>query len=242
MQVAVRVDGLSKSYGPTQALDEVSVDFRGGSVHTVLGENGSGKSTLIKALSGVVVPDAGSIWVDDVPVRRFDPRTALDHGVVTVFQEILTAPNRSIMENVYLGYHGYLRDRVSPVEQARRTHELFAELGVPDVDIDAEAGSVPLLVQQITVIARALLREPRVLILDEGTAALGLVERDALFEVVKHLRAGGALIIFVSHRMDEVMEISDRVTVLRSGRVVDHVERDGLTAEHLLDLMAPEGV
>lgn len=242
MQVAVRVDSLSKSYGPTRALDEVSVDFRGGSVHTVLGENGSGKSTLIKALAGVVVPDAGSILVDDVTMRRFSPRTALDHGVVTVFQEVLTAPNRSILENVYLGYHGYLRDRVNQAEQRRRTLELFAELGVPDVDIDAEAGSVPLLVQQITVIARALLREPRVLILDEGTAALGLVERDALFKIVKRLRSDGALIIFVSHRMDEVMEISDRVTVLRSGRVVDHVEREGLTAEHLLDLMAPEGV
>jgi ribose transport system ATP-binding protein len=146
------------------------------------------------------------------------------------------------MENVYLGYHGYLRDRVSQVEQQRRTSELFAELGVPDVDIDAEAERVPLLIQQITVIARALLREPRVLILDEGTAALGLVERDALFKVVQRLRSDGVLIIFVSHRMDEVMEISDRVTVLRSGRVVDHVEREGLTAQHLLDLMAPEGV
>ena len=87
MQVAVRVDGLSKAYGPTQALDQVSVDFQGGSVHTVLGENGSGKSTLIKALSGVVVPDAGGISVDGVPVRRFDPHSALEHGVVTVFQE-----------------------------------------------------------------------------------------------------------------------------------------------------------
>lgn len=116
MELEVRVDGLSKSYGPTQALDDVSVDFRGGSVHTVLGENGSGKSTLIKALSGVVVPDAGSISLDDVPVRRFSPRTSLDHGVVTVFQEILTAPNRSIMENVYLGYHGYWRDSVTQSE------------------------------------------------------------------------------------------------------------------------------
>ena len=242
MDLEVRVDGLSKSYGPTQALDDVAVEFRGGSVHTVLGENGSGKSTLIKALSGVVVPDAGSISIDGAPVRRFSPRASLDNGVVTVFQEILTAPNRSIMENVYLGYHGYRRDRVPRSEQERQTRELFAELGVPDVDIHAEADSVPLLLQQIAVIARALLREPRVLILDEGTAALGLVERDALFEVIGRLRSDGVLIIFVSHRMDEVMEISDRVTVLRSGRVVDHVERDGLSPEHLLDLMAPEGV
>jgi len=238
----VRVADLSKAYGPTQALDAVSVTFEGGTVHTVLGENGSGKSTLIKALSGVVVPDAGSITVDGQRVMKASPRTAHSHAIQTVFQEILTAPNRSIVDNVYLGYHPYLRAKVGRSEQERRTIELFEELGAADADVRAEAGELPLLLQQITVIARALLREPRVLILDEATAALGLVERDALFEVVRRLRASGVLVIFVSHRMDEVMQISDRVTVLRSGRVVDHVGRDDLSPEHLLRLMAPEGV
>ena len=111
-----------------------------------------------------------------------------------------------------------------------------------DIDVEAEAGSLPLLAQQITVTARALLREPRVLVLDEATAALGLVERDALFRRVDKLRGAGGLVIFVSHRMDEVMEISDRVTVLRSGRVVDHVAREDLSPDLLLSLMAPEGV
>jgi ribose transport system ATP-binding protein len=238
----VRIADLGKSYGPTRALDAVSVDFLGGTVHTILGENGSGKSTLIKALSGVVVPDAGTITVDGVHVRRFDPRAAQEHGVQTVFQEILTAPNRSLTDNVFLGYHGYLRPRASREEQVRRTRELFARLGVPDVDVGAEAGLVPLYVQQIAVIARALLREPRVLILDEATAALGLEERDALFDIIRHLRADGVLVIYVSHRMDEVMEISDRVTVLRSGRVVDHVDRDAMSPNLLLRLMAPEGI
>lgn len=238
----VLVDSLSKSYGPTQALDSVSVEFDGGTVHTVLGENGSGKSTLIKALSGVVVPDTGSISVDDQRIKHANPRTAQSHGIQTVFQEILVAPNRSVIENVYLGYHPYLRAHVSRPAQEQRTRELFAELGAPDADIGAEAGDLPLLLQQITVIARSLLREPRVLILDEATAALGLVERDALFEVVRRLRAEGVLIIFVSHRMDEVVEISDRVTVLRSGQVVDHVSGDEIVPAHLLKLMAPEGV
>ena len=238
----VRVTELRKSYGPTRALDAVSVAFEGGTVHTVLGENGSGKSTLIKSLSGVTVPDSGTITVDETPVRRFSPSAAQAHGVQTVFQEILTAPNRSLVENVFLGYHGYLRARMSRDHQERRARELFAELGAPDVDIRAEAGSVPLYIQQITVIARALVREPRVLILDEPTAALGLVERNALFAIVRRMRAAGVLVIFVSHRMDEVMEISDRVTVLRSGRVVDHVERDRLSPSLLLSLMAPAGV
>jgi ribose transport system ATP-binding protein len=240
MQVVV--DGLSKSYGPTQALDSVSVEFDAGTVHTVLGENGSGKSTLIKALSGVVVPDTGSISVDGERIRKSSPRTAQEHGIQTVFQEILVAPNRSVVENVYLGYHPYLRALVSQDVQERRTRELFAELGSPDADVNAEAGDLTLLLQQTTVIARGLLREPRVLILDEATAALGLVERDALFEIVRRLRADGVLIIFVSHRMDEVVEISDRVTVLRSGQVVDHVSGDDIAPARLLELMAPEGV
>jgi ribose transport system ATP-binding protein len=238
----VDVTDLRKSYGPTRALDGVSVTFHGGSVHTVLGENGSGKSTLIKALAGVVVPDGGSITIDGAPVRRFSPRAAQGHGVQTVFQEILTAPNRSIAENVFLGHHGYLRAKAGRDEQERRTQALFADLGAPETDVRQEAGLVPLYLQQLTVIARALLREPRVLILDEPTAALGLLERDALFTIVRRLRDQGVLVVFVSHRMDEVMDISDRVTVLRSGRVVGQVERTDLSPALLLGLMAPEGV
>jgi ribose transport system ATP-binding protein len=240
--VQVRVEGLSKHYGPTRALDSVSIEFRGGTVHTVLGENGSGKSTLIKALAGVVLPDAGSITIEGQRMRRSTPRTAQGHGIQTVFQEVLTAPNRSIVENVFLGYHGYLRARATRQDQVSWTRQWFDELGVPDADVGAEAGETPLLVQQVTVIVRALVREPRVLILDEATAALGLVERDALFGVVRRLRSLGILVIFVSHRMDEVMGISDRVTVLRSGRVVDHVPREALDPDLLLGLMAPKGV
>lgn len=236
----VRVTELRKSYGPTRALDGVSIDLRSGSVHTVLGENGSGKSTLIKALSGVVIPDGGSVTIDGRPVRSFSPRAAQGHGVQTVFQEILVAPNRSIVENVHLGYHGYLRARDGRGEQERRTEALFTELGVPEGDVRMEAGLAPLYVQQLTVIARALVRRPRVLVLDEPTAALGLVERDALFRIVRRLRSEGVLVIFVSHRMDEVMDVSDRVTVLRSGRVVGQVERAELSPARLLGLMSPE--
>ncbi len=238
----LRVSELRKSYGPTRALDAASVTFQGGSVHTVLGENGSGKSTLIKALSGVVVPDAGTIAIDDTPMRRFSPRAAQAMGVQTCFQEILVAPNRSLVENVFLGFHGPLRHRLPRDAQERRAREWYAELGLPDTDVRAEAGTQPLFVQQITVIARALVRSPRILILDEPTAALGLSESDHLFQIVRRMRAAGVLVIYVSHRMDEVMEISDRVTVLRSGRVVDHVERDRLSPTLLLQLMAPEGV
>lgn len=236
----VRIAELSKSFGPTRALRSVSIDLHGGTVHTILGENGSGKSTLIKTLSGVVGADAGSISIDGDEVRLTSPRVAQARGIHTVFQEILTAPNRSLVENVHLGFHPWLRNRSSPSDQAHRTRELFETLGIGDVDVAAEAGTVPLYVQQVTVIARALLREPRMLILDEPTAALGLSERRALFDVIGRLRAAGVAVVFVSHRLDEVVEVSDVITVLRSGRVVGQVPRGEATPAVLLGLMAPE--
>ncbi len=236
----VRIHELSKSFGPTRALRSVSIDLHGGAVHTILGENGSGKSTLIKALSGIVTPDSGSITVDGAAARLPDPRAAQALGIQTVFQEILTAPNRSLVENVYLGSHPWLRARSSGAEQARRTRELFGSLGLGAVDVTREAGAVPLYVQQVTVIARALVREPRMLILDEATAALGLSERQALFDVIGRLRESGVVVVFVSHRLDEVVEVSDTITVLRSGRVVGEVPRAEATTTVLLGLMAPE--
>lgn len=235
----VSITDLSKSFGPTQALRSVSLELAGGTVHTILGENGSGKSTLIKTLSGVVTPDAGGIAIDGVAVRLTSPRAAQARGIQTVFQEILTAPNRSIVENVHLGYHPWLRARSDPREQARRTQALMGSLGIDDVDVTDEAGDAPLYVQQVTVIARALVREPRLLILDEATAALGLSERRALFDVIGGLRETGVAIVFVSHRLDEVVEISDTITVLRSGQVVGQVAGGEATPARLLALMAP---
>ncbi len=236
----IRITELSKSFGPTRALRSVSIDLEAGAVHTILGENGSGKSTLIKALSGVVAPDAGTIAIDGTEARLSSPHAAHAWGIHTVFQEILTAPNRSLVDNVHLGSDPWFRHRTDAAERARRTRELFASLGIADVDVAMEAGEAPLYVQQVTVIARALLREPRVLILDEATAALGLSERQALFEVIRRLRETGAVVVFVSHRLDEVVEVSDVITVLRSGRVVGQVDRAGASPAVLLGLMAPE--
>lgn len=236
----VRIADLSKSFGQTRALRSVSIDLHGGTVHTILGENGSGKSTLIKALSGVVTPDSGTISIDDTEVRLTSPRAAHARGIHTVFQEILTAPNRSLVENVHLGSHPWLRSHSSLGEQTRRTRELFGSLGIPKEDVTQEAGAVPLYVQQVTVIARALLREPLMLILDEPTAALGLSERQALFNVIRRLREEGVVVVFVSHRLDEVVDISDIITVLRNGSVVGQVAREEASSAVLLALLAPE--
>lgn len=239
---ALRLDGVRKAFGETVALDDVDLTCRAGAVHTILGENGSGKSTLVKLISGVLAPDAGSVSVQGRPLRPCSPRAARELGVATVFQEVLVAPNRSVAENVLLGQDGWWRWRVPRGERRRRAIETLGQVSTATFDPDAAVGDLGLLQQHQVAIARALALGPRILVLDESTAALDVGERDVLFERVRALLAEGVAVIFISHRMDEVLELSDEVTVLRSGRVVQTLQRDELSVDRLLALLNPEEV
>ena len=235
----IEVAGLSKSYGETLALDHATLCFRRGSIHAILGENGSGKSTLVKLLSGVVAPTGGSVHVDGQTPSRFEPTVMQALGVETVFQEVLLAPDRSVTDNILLGADRLFRRRIPRNERRTRAAAALARVSASVVDMSCEAGGLPLAVQQLVVLARALVREPRVLILDEVTAALDFGDREAVFATMEAFAKGGGLILFISHRMDEVKRLASAVTVLRGGRVVETLQHGSIEPERLLRLMAP---
>ena len=235
--VVLEVARLAKSFGATQALSDCTLDLRRGEVHAIMGENGSGKSTLVKILSGVHRPDAGTITVggEQVPFLS-SPRAADTAGIATVFQEILAAGQQPVLENIWLGSDGLLKRRIPKDERLARARDTLGELvDIPRLDV--AANSLPLSDRQATCIARALVRNPQVLILDEATSALDVATRERLFRVLERLRVQGAGILFISHRMDEVEEIADRVTVLRSGRSVATLRRGEATPRELVALM-----
>lgn len=235
----MKVEGLSKTYGETVALSDVSIDFKSGTVHCVLGENGSGKSTLVKILSGIVTPDSGSIRFDGKPFPFGRLRDLVDLGFATVFQEVLIAPDRSVADNILLGLNGPFRSRIGKSEGQTLIERVLDTLGARHLPLDIEAGQLPLASQQIVVIARALARDPKVLILDEATAALDHGDREAVFQVMERMAADGKLVIFISHRMEEVMRLSDDVSILRSGMHAGSFARGSFTAADLLARMAP---
>jgi ABC-type sugar transport system ATPase subunit len=235
--VLVRAEHVAKAFGATQALKDCSFELRAGEVHALVGENGSGKSTLVKILSGVHVPDAGLVEIAGAEAQLRSPKSALDHGIVTVFQEVLVAPARSVLDNVWLGFDDTWRTRVSMREKRRRAREAFDQLLGRPIDLSVPLEDLSLSDRQACCIVRALLRRPRILILDEATSALDVATRDRLFALVGRLAADGVGVIFITHRMDEIEEIGDRITVMRSGQTVANLARASWTARDLVRLM-----
>ena len=235
----LEVEDLSKSYGGTVALDSASLAFTPGAIHAILGENGSGKSTLVKLLSGVVPPSRGVIRIDGRPIERFSPRVFQALGLATVFQEVLIAPDRSAVDNIFLGCDGLIRRSAPRAQRPGLAAELLNSIANTKFDVNIPAGRLPLAARQLVVLARALIRRPRVLILDEVTAALDFADRESVFLTMEAFSRAGGLILFISHRMDEVLRLAHRVTILRNGRVVETLERSSLSPEQMLRLMAP---
>jgi len=235
----LEVDDLSKTYGETVALDGANIAFAPATIHAILGENGSGKSTLVKLLSGVVSPSRGVIRIDGRTIDRYSPRVFQKLGLATVFQEVLIAPDRSALDNIFLGYDGLFRRRAPRARQAQLAAQSLDTIAATKFDLDAPAGLLPLAARQLVVLARALVRRPRVLILDEVTAALDFADRESVFQTMEAFSRAGGLILFISHRMDEVLRLAHRVTILRNGKVVDTLDRASLSSEHMLSLMAP---
>ena len=232
----VEMTGISIAFPPVQALDGVDFQLYPGEVLSLMGENGAGKSTLIKALTGVYQIDAGTIKVDGQEVSFNGPGQAQEAGVSTVYQEVNLLPNLTVAENIMLGREPRTWAGIDGRAMRRHTKELLRGLNL-DIDPGSLLGSHSLAIQQLIAIARAIDVKAKVLVLDEPTSSLDADEVEELFRVIRSLKESGVAILFVSHFLDQVYEISDRLTVLRNGRLVGNYRTDELLRIELVHKM-----
>lgn len=218
--IVLAAAGITKTFGNHTALDGVDIAFHRGEVHALLGENGAGKSTLIKILTGAYIPDGGTITLDGEVVNFTTPQQAQTLGIGTVYQEVNLLPNMTVIDNLFIGRQPTNRfGLVDKRRMERESREILNTYGL-DIDVKAELSTFSVAVQQIIAIARAVELSGKVLILDEPTASLDRSEVEKLFGIVRQLRDRGLAIVFITHFLDQVFELSDRVTVLRNGRLV----------------------
>ncbi|MCB1501451.1 MAG: sugar ABC transporter ATP-binding protein [Bauldia sp.] len=215
----LRMAGISKSFPGVQALSDVELSVGPGEIHALLGENGAGKSTLLKILAGAQPPDSGTITLAGQAVSFDTPHAAQVHGIVTIYQEFTLAPNMTICENVFIGREPGSKVFVSWRRMAEETRALTRRIGL-DADPMTLVRDLSVAEQQMVEIARALSMKSRLIVMDEPTSALSSTEVDKLFSIIRDLKAEGLSVIFVTHRLEEVIEICDGYTVLRDGQFV----------------------
>jgi ribose transport system ATP-binding protein len=237
-QPLLEMRGIVKEFPGVRALDGVDLVVRAGEVHCLLGQNGAGKSTLIKVLAGAHPVDEGTILWEGEPIAFANPQAALATGIATIYQELDLIDGLSVADNIYLGHEKARGGITSDRDMNRAARELLQRLGHPEIRPTREVGSLSAAGKQIVSMARALSRNARVIVMDEPSAVLDPDEVDGLFRVVEDLRSSGAAIIYISHRLEEIRRIGDRLTVLKDGRTVatDLPARDTPTSE-LITLM-----
>ncbi|HEY5743563.1 MAG TPA: sugar ABC transporter ATP-binding protein [Terrimicrobiaceae bacterium] len=233
----LQLKGITKSFQAVRALRGVSFDLFAGEVHALLGENGAGKSTLIKVITGAHQPDGGSIEVEGEPVERLDPASARAKGIAAIYQQPALFPDLSVAENVALGLEvPSATGRVRWAERKTRAEELLKRVGA-QIDADTEVRKLSMPEQQLVEIARSLGAGARILIMDEPTSSLTQKEVHLLYAVVRDLRAQGVGVIYISHRMEEIFALADRVTVLRDGESIATQDTKGMNEATLIKLM-----
>lgn len=239
MEKVLEVRGITKSFGGVHALQGVDFSLCKGEVHALVGENGAGKSTLIKIISGALQPDGGEIAYLGKTVTIDSPRRAQEMGIATVYQEPLVYNELSAMENIFLGRE--IRKAFGGIDwkaEEEKAQNLFASLDLPYHFLREPMGELSVGLQQLVLIAKALAYESKVIIFDEPTAILTEHETDRLFEIIRKLRERGVGIIYISHRLEEIFRIADRVTVMQEGKVRGAFSIGEVNRDRVVELMA----
>ncbi len=233
----LRLTGIRKSFGATRALKSVSLDIAAGEVHALIGENGAGKSTLMKILSGAHEADGGTMELGGLRYLPENPHDARLKGVAMIYQELNLALHLSAQENILLGAESARLGWVDRRASRARARAALAQLGHADLDLDRRAGEFSIAEQQVIEIARALLIQPQVLIMDEPTSSLTQADTEKLFATIGRLRDSGVSVIYISHFLEECRRIADRYTVLKDGETVGSGEMKDATLDHIVTLM-----
>ena len=234
------LEGISKSYGPVQALDGVDFRVRAGEVVALVGDNGAGKSTLVKVISGIHDADSGRVLFNGRPVAIAKPNDAVELGIATVHQDLALCDNLDVVANLFLGReeigHGtaqVLRS-LDETDMERQAHELLGSLAVTITDVRAEVGTMSGGQRQQVAISRALLGEPKVMVLDEPTAALGVRQTAQVLDLIKRVRDQGQGVVLVSHNLADVFAVADRIFVLRLGKAAGDFESADVSQERVV--------
>ncbi len=233
----LELHNISKHYGGVTALDGVDFSCAPGTIHAILGENGAGKSTLIKTISGVVQPDAGEILLEGKQVAFAHPVEANHAGIVCIFQELSLMPTLSVAQNIGIGLKANRLGMLDPKAQIHRAEELLARVGCEDINPREWVRDLPLSRRQMVEIAKALGKAPRLLILDEATSALTSADVEKVFAILKQLRDEGLALLYISHRMNEIKELSDIMSVFRNGQHIETFRKDHHSDDEIVQMM-----
>ncbi|MDO4323988.1 MAG: sugar ABC transporter ATP-binding protein [Lachnospiraceae bacterium] len=237
VRYALRMEGVTKEFPGVKALDNIHFEVEEGEIHALIGENGAGKSTLIKILAGIHKPNAGTIYINEEKVEMNDVRTARQYGISVIHQELSLAKNMTVAENIFLGKFSEKGLFVNDKELIDKSAELLKMIGMEEISPQTRVSNLSVAQQQMVEICRALSEDIHILVMDEPTASLAQAEVERLISIMRRLKEKGVTIIFISHKLNEIFEVCDRITVLRDGTYVGTEKTSELSYEKLIEMM-----
>lgn len=233
----IEMTGITKRFGGVTALSDVNLQIKEGEIHALIGENGAGKSTLMKILAGAYQKDEGSIIIGGEEMVNTSPKMMIEKGVSVIYQEFMLAPDLTVAENIFIDRLNSGKFFINWRELKSKAKEELLKLGFNNINPNEETGNLSVAYQQIVEICKCLARKSKVLVFDEPTAVLTHHETEKLLSIIKQLKNEGVTIVYISHRLEELLEISDRITILKDGKYVDTVETKNINKEELVTLM-----